>query len=181
MKPIGLISTAVLLLILGVAVPAYAQEQATKPRKAGATSQAGKATTGQTAETTARGQAGRTQEQQQPAKAQQEKQAQQPKQQNRPSPHGKINRNQPKLGKLRLSHRTSARKTASRASPSARPAGKGQGQAKASNHASNAPGRRAETTQLPALRLSARGEGRVPDDRFRANFGEGHTFVIRNR
>jgi hypothetical protein len=30
----------------------------------------------------------------------------------------------------------------------------------------------------PALRLSARGSGRIPDDRFRANFGESHTFVI---
>jgi hypothetical protein len=27
--------------------------------------------------------------------------------------------------------------------------------------------------------LSARGEGRIPEDRFRDNFGEGHRFVIR--
>ena len=32
---------------------------------------------------------------------------------------------------------------------------------------------------MPALRLSARGNGRIPDDRFRTNFGEGHRFVIR--
>ncbi len=32
---------------------------------------------------------------------------------------------------------------------------------------------------MPALRLSARGSGRIPDDRFRANFGVGHRFVIR--
>jgi hypothetical protein len=31
---------------------------------------------------------------------------------------------------------------------------------------------------VPALRLSARGSSRIPDDRFRASFGEGHTFVI---
>lgn len=31
---------------------------------------------------------------------------------------------------------------------------------------------------MPALRLSARGSGRIPDDRFRADFGEGHRFVI---
>jgi hypothetical protein len=30
----------------------------------------------------------------------------------------------------------------------------------------------------PALRLSARGEGRIPDDRFRANFGRDHNFRI---
>ena len=28
----------------------------------------------------------------------------------------------------------------------------------------------------PALRLSARGSGRIPDDRFRSNFGRGHNF-----
>ena len=31
---------------------------------------------------------------------------------------------------------------------------------------------------MPALRLSARGSGRIPDDRFRANFGSEHVFVI---
>lgn len=31
---------------------------------------------------------------------------------------------------------------------------------------------------VPALRLSVRGGGRIPDDRYRANFGEGHRFVI---
>src|ERR1019366_5631914 len=31
---------------------------------------------------------------------------------------------------------------------------------------------------VPALRLSARSSGRIPDDRFRASFGEGHRFVI---
>jgi hypothetical protein len=31
---------------------------------------------------------------------------------------------------------------------------------------------------VPALRLSAKGNGRIPDDRFSANFGAGHTFVI---
>jgi hypothetical protein len=28
------------------------------------------------------------------------------------------------------------------------------------------------------LRLSARGSGRIPDDRFRSNFGQQHVFVI---
>ncbi len=31
---------------------------------------------------------------------------------------------------------------------------------------------------VPALRLSARSSGRIPDDRFRASFGEGHRFAI---
>ena len=33
---------------------------------------------------------------------------------------------------------------------------------------------------MPALRLSARGSGRIPDDRFRSNFGDGHRFRIGN-
>ncbi len=32
----------------------------------------------------------------------------------------------------------------------------------------------------PALRLSARGSGRIPDERFRSNFGRGHEFHMGN-
>lgn len=32
----------------------------------------------------------------------------------------------------------------------------------------------------PTLRLSARGEGRIPDDRFRSHFGRGHEFHMGN-
>ena len=31
---------------------------------------------------------------------------------------------------------------------------------------------------MPALRLSSRGSGRIPDERFRSNFGSGHRFRI---
>lgn len=31
---------------------------------------------------------------------------------------------------------------------------------------------------MPALRLSARSRGHIPDDRFRSNFGRGHEFRI---
>jgi hypothetical protein len=34
--------------------------------------------------------------------------------------------------------------------------------------------------EQPALRLSARGSGRIPDDRFRSNFGRGHNFHMGN-
>ena len=34
--------------------------------------------------------------------------------------------------------------------------------------------------EQPALRLSARGSGRIPDDRFRSNFGRGHNFRMGN-
>jgi glucan-binding YG repeat protein len=49
---------------------------------------------------------------------------------------------------------------------------------------SNGPQRTQEETATqhaqPALRLSARGSGRIPDDRFHSNFGRGHEFRMGN-
>src|SRR6202046_5823117 len=45
-------------------------------------------------------------------------------------------------------------------------------------HAQRTPAEEQRQHAVPALRLSARGSGRIPDDRYRANFGEEHTFVI---
>jgi flagellar motor protein MotB len=45
-------------------------------------------------------------------------------------------------------------------------------------HAQRTPAEEQKQRSMPTLRLSARGEGRIPDDRFRSNFGEQHTFVI---
>ncbi len=54
----------------------------------------------------------------------------------------------------------------------------------ASEQRGGAPQRTAAETQRqhsePALRLSARGEGRIPEDRFQSNFGRGHEFRIGN-
>jgi hypothetical protein len=55
-------------------------------------------------------------------------------------------------------------------------------QARGNNTGKGAPQRSAAQQQKqrsePALRLSAKGAGRIPDDRFRSNFGSGHTFSI---
>jgi hypothetical protein len=49
---------------------------------------------------------------------------------------------------------------------------------------SHAPQRTQEAMETqraqPQLRLSARGSGRIPDDRFRSNFGRGHNFRMGN-
>jgi hypothetical protein len=54
----------------------------------------------------------------------------------------------------------------------------------ASEQRNGAPQRTAEQTQRqhsePALRLSSRGEGRIPDERFQSNFGREHVFRIGN-
>jgi hypothetical protein len=53
-------------------------------------------------------------------------------------------------------------------------------QAKSNNqqHAQRTPAEEQRQRAVPALRLSARGSARIPDDRFRANFGHEHEFVI---
>jgi len=53
-------------------------------------------------------------------------------------------------------------------------------QAKANNqqHAQRTPAEAQRQRAVPALRLSVRGSARIPDDRFRANFGHEHVFVI---
>jgi hypothetical protein len=45
-------------------------------------------------------------------------------------------------------------------------------------HAQRTPAEEQKQRAVPALRLSARGTSRIPDDRFRANFGREHEFVI---
>jgi hypothetical protein len=58
---------------------------------------------------------------------------------------------------------------------------KGQpAQTKSNNqqHAQRTPAEEQKQRAVPALRLSARGSARIPDDRFRANFGREHVFVI---
>ena len=53
-------------------------------------------------------------------------------------------------------------------------------QAKSNNqqHAQRTPAEEQRQRAVPPLRLSARGSARIPDDRFRANFGREHVFVI---
>jgi hypothetical protein len=60
--------------------------------------------------------------------------------------------------------------------PDARP--EEHGNVEHQQHAQRTPAEEQRQRAVPALRLSARGSGRIPDDRYRANFGEEHTFVI---
>jgi hypothetical protein len=53
-----------------------------------------------------------------------------------------------------------------------------QGKAGPQQHAQRTPAEEQKQRAVPALRLSARGTSRIPDDRFRANFGREHEFVI---
>ena len=45
-------------------------------------------------------------------------------------------------------------------------------------HAQRTPAEEQKQRAVPALRLSVKGSARIPDDRFRTNFGREHVFVI---
>ena len=166
MKVLGIISTATLFLLLGTAVPALAQDdhhdEAAKPAQ--------------------------HEEQAKPAK--QEKQAKpqqreaQPKAakqetQNRPAQHEQ----QAKPAKQHQQAKPEQRQEQAKSTKQG-----DQQQAKATTQedrqqANNRQPQRSSADEQrqrsqPELRLSARGEGRIPDDRFRSNFGRGHEFRI---
>ncbi len=178
MKAVGVISTTVLFLLIGYAVPAYAQDEH-QDEKAKPAQQEEKAKPAQ------------HEEQAKPAK--QEEKAK-PEEQAKPEEHQAEAKKQESAAKpakqeqqakpAKQEQKAQTEKQQSSAKQvkqqqEAKPE-KQQEQAQSNNHqrpersASDEKRQRAE----PALRLSARGEGRIPDDRFRANFGEEHTFVI---
>src|SRR5271156_4704459 len=189
MKPIRVMSTAALFLLLGIAAPANGRQE--KPEeKAPPPKQ----------------QQAKPEKQQPEAKApKQQQQAKAPKQepQAKPEtqqPQAKAPKQEPAKPEKQQQQAKAAPKQEQPAAPEKQQQAKEQQQQKANSaktqpaHSqpahqqqasySHAPQRtqQAMATQRaqPALRLSARGSGRIPDDRFRANFGSGHNFHMGN-
>jgi hypothetical protein len=164
MKAVGVISTTVLFLLIGYAVPAYAQDEHHE-EKAKPAQQEEKAKPAQHEE-----QAKPAKQEEQAKPQEHQAQAKKQEQEAKPAKHEQKAQTEKRQSSAKLV------KQQQQAKPE-----KQQQQAKSTNHerpersASDEKRQRSE----PALRLSARGEGRIPDDRFRANFGEEHTFVIR--
>ncbi len=158
MKPFGTISTTALLLLLGLAVPAHArqekqEEKASPPRQE------------QQAKPEKQEQA-KPQKQQQ-AKPEKQAQAKPQQQQAKPQQQAKSTQQQQKTQQQAKSTKQQQQKTQ---------------QQTASSHGGPQRTQQAMATQRsqPALRLSSRGSGRIPDDRFRSNFGSGHEFHMGN-
>jgi hypothetical protein len=159
MKPIGIMSTAALFLLFGIAAPANGRQE--KPEE----------------------KAPPPKQQQQAKPEKQQPQAKAPKQEQQAKPE-------------KQQQQAKAPKQEQHAAPEKQQQQAKQQQPQKSNSAkqqpahqqqasySHAPQRtqQAIATQRaqPALRLSARGSGRIPDDRFRANFGSGHNFHMGN-
>jgi hypothetical protein len=189
MKVLGIISTATLFLLLGTAVPSVAQdehhdegakpaaqhEEQAKPAKQEEAKPA-KQEQAKPEQREAQPKAAKQETQKQPA--QHEQQAKPAKQQQQAKPEQR--QEQAKSTKQGEQQQAKNQQQQTRSN--------NQQQAKATQQedrqqANNrAPQRSAADEQRqrsqPALRLSARGEGRIPDDRFRSNFGRGHEFRI---
>jgi primosomal protein N' len=169
MKVLGVISATAMFLLLGATIPAFAQEEhheeAAKPAEHQEAAKPAK------------------QEEAKPAK-QQEAQAKPAKQQEQ----AKSEKQQPAAKPAKQENQAKPAKQEQAKSEKQQPAAKPVKQEQAKSAPGNnggqhgQPQRSAEAQQkqrsAPALRLSARGSGRIPEDRFRANFGAQHVFVI---
>src|SRR5580658_8235134 len=165
MKPIGVVSTAALFLLLGVALPANGRQEKPKEEARPEKQQEAKAAP------------------QQQAKPEKQQQAQAPKQQPREQQPAKTQPNtsakQQQQAKTQQQNNSAKQQQQAKSQPqhssSARP------QQASSSHAPQRSQQAIATQRAqPALRLSARGSGRIPDDRFRASFGRGHDFHMGN-
>jgi outer membrane biosynthesis protein TonB len=163
MKRFGVLSTAALLLLLGSTASAYARQEQheqeakpeNKPEAKPAKQEAAKPENKPEAKPA-------KQEETKPVK----QEAAKPEKQQEAKP-------------AKQEDTKSAKQDA--AKPEKQQEAKGQPeQAKSNNQqqAQRTPAEEQRQRAVPALRLSARGSSRIPDDRFRANFGREHVFVI---
>ena len=166
LKLIRMIGVSTAFLLLGWTVPTGARQEK-QEEKAGPAKQEQQAKP----------------ERQQQAKPQQQQQAKPEKQQQAKAP-------QQQQAKPEKQQQTKAPQEQKPQQQQSKPARQDQQQAKAPQQRQTqaASSQRPQRTQQamatqraqPALRLSARGNSRIPDDRFRANFGRGHEFHMGN-
>jgi hypothetical protein len=154
MKVVKIISITGLFLLLGAVVPTFAQDEHQQDAKPEA------------------------------KPAQHEEEAKPARQQEQPKPEKQQEAKPAPENEARSANKEPAAKPAKQEkeakSVEKEPVAKPQerGNAAGQQHAQRTPTEEQRQRAVPALRLSARSTGRIPDDRYRANFGEEHTFVI---
>jgi hypothetical protein len=176
MKSSEIITTAAFFLLIGIASPANAQQEKQKENTAPARQeQQAKPEKQQQA------QAPKQQQQHQQQQAQAPKQQQQHQQQQAQAPKQQQQQHQqraqaPKQQQQHQQQQAQAPKQQQQHQQQA----KGQQQ----DRSSHAPQRTQQAVERqraqPELRLSARGSGRIPDERFRSSFGHQHSFHMGN-
>jgi hypothetical protein len=168
MKVLGVISTAALFLLVGSAVPAFAQEEhheeAAKPAQHEEAAKPAK------------------QEEAKPAKQEAAKPAKQqearPAKQEAAKPAKQEQQAKAKPAKQEEQAKAKPARQEKQAQPAKQEKQGERGKTAGQQHAQRTPAEEQRQRSQPALRLSARSSARIPDDRFRANFGREHTFVI---
>ena len=181
MKPIRVMSTAALFLLLGIAAPANGRQEKPEEKAPPPKQQEAKPAPKQQQQAKAPKQEpqAKPEKQQQQAKAPKqepakpEKQQQQAKAAPKQEQHAAPEKQQ--QAKEQQQQKTNSAKTQPAHSQPAH-----QQQASYSHAPQRTQQAIATQRAQPALRLSARGSGRIPDDRFRANFGSGHNFHMGN-
>jgi hypothetical protein len=125
--------------------------------------------------------AGKEQPQQQQRAPQQQAQKQPQQQQRGPQQQAKAQPQQQKhAGQPQQQAQQQSRSAKQPQQQAARPAQQRQPQAASSQRPQRTQQAMASQRAQPALRLSTRGNGRIPDDRFRSNFGRSHEFHMGN-
>jgi len=112
--------------------------------------------------------------QEQPAKPEKQQEAKAPKQEQQAKPEKQDQAKAPKQEQPAKSDKPQQQHSQQQAS------GQRQQQAKSSQGPQRTQQAMATQRSQPALRLSARGSGRIPGDRFRSSFGSGHEFRMGN-
>jgi hypothetical protein len=157
MKPASVISAAALLLLFGIATPAHAQQEKQQEKAKPA-------------------------QQQQQAKPEGQQQAQVPRQQHQQQQQAQAPRQQQRSQQQQAHGRQQQKDTSARQQHQARTQQQQPRQLEA--RSSQAPQRTQQAVDRqrsqPALRLSSRGRGRIPDDRFHSHFGREHEFHMGN-
>ncbi len=152
MKSFGTVSTTALFLLLGLAVPASARQEKQE----------------ESAKPPKQEQEAKPQKQEQ-AKPEKQEQAKPEKQaQAKPQQQAKAPKQEPQAKPQQQQAKAQQQQQPKQQAASSHAAPQRTQQATARQHAQ------------PALHLSARGSGRIPDDRFRSNFGSGHSFHMGN-
>jgi len=165
MKLVGMISAAVLSLLLGAAVPAYALQEQHEQEAKPAPQEERKA------------QPEKPQKQEQKAAQKQEKPTQQQKaaKQEKPEPkpekQAKQEKSAPKPEKQAKQEKPAAQQEKNARQEKTEPQ-----QKNARQEQRNAPQRQQHEQQ--AQRAGNNGGGRIPEDRYRAHFGQQHTFRV---
>jgi hypothetical protein len=207
MKVVGVISAAALFLLLGAIVPAFGQEehqqgakpeakpaqheqeakpakQQAKPEKQQEAKPARQENEAKSAKKEPEAKPARQESEAKSAKkepeakpARQESEAKSTKKEPEAKPARQENeaKSAKKEPEAKPTRQESEAKSAKR-EPQAKPEQHGNGTGQ--QHAQRTPAEEQRQRAVPALRLSARGSGRIPDERFRSNFGREHEFRI---